>query len=84
MLPPTGQSDFDNHSDHPSQKTAVFSMGTGDAVGSVSANALPYLASTGAWHAPVIAPMEEQSNDSSAARHAGQDIPAVPAPVLPR
>ena len=36
-----------------------FSAGTGDAPGSVSANALPCLPSTGACHAPVIAPKEK-------------------------
>ena len=36
-----------------------FSAGTGDALGSVSANALPCLPFTGAWHAPVIAPKEK-------------------------
>ena len=36
-----------------------FSARTGDALGSVSANALPCLPFTGAWHAPVIAPKEK-------------------------
>lgn len=59
-------------------------MGTGAAVGSVSANALPCLPSTGAWHAPVIAPREKYSSGSSAALHGGQDIPALPVPAVPR
>ena len=49
-----------------------------------AANALPCLPATGAWHAPVTAPTEEQSSDSSAERRAGQGIPAAPVPVLLR
>ena len=62
--------------------SADFSMGTGSA--GIAANAPPCLPATGAWHAPVTAPTEEQSSDSSAERRAGQGIPAAPAPVLPR
>ena len=52
--------------------------------GAVSANALPCLPATGAWHAPVTASKEELSSDSFAVLHAGQDTPAAPAPVLLR
>ena len=59
-------------------------MRTGDALGPVSANVLPCLPPTGAWHAPVIAPREELSSGSSAALHGGQDIPALLAPSVPQ
>ena len=59
-------------------------MGTGDALGPVSANVLPCLPSTGAWHAPVIAPKQELSSGSSAALHGGQDIRALPVLAVPQ
>ena len=59
-------------------KICGFFDGDGGCAGAVSVNVLPCLPSTGAWHAPVIAPKEELSSGSSAALHGGQDIPALP------
>lgn len=65
-------------------KSMDFEMGMGDALGPVSANVLPCLPDTGAWHAPVTVPKEKQSSGSFPERPSGQDIPAGPALAVPR
>ena len=65
-------------------KICGFFDGDGGCAGAVSANVLPCLPSTGAWHAPVIAPKEELSSGSSAALHGGQGIPALHVHTVPR